>query len=263
MLVDCSRNLKIKHHLVEKVHAGYVRPIRNHDINELLDGQNGLAAYLQKVAQSYQATEEQPAHVWLECLETVFSHYSHLGIEELKLAFQLKEAGYFEAPGGEAYGGFFSAGTLAKVLRAYNQWRNKVIAGLHNAYYIQQAEAKKAEIIEQRKAKFDEKFPELIKAFAVQEKEVDGKKSWRRSWQDVPVFWYDVAKRKGMLNLDRETALEIFEDAKGIAAMEQPDEIPTLDRHSPEQDRAKTIARKLSVFRLLVLPIRAKHKKQP
>jgi hypothetical protein len=104
------------------------------------------------------------------------------------------------------------------------------------------------------KEKFEAEFPSIV--LKAKEKISD--------WRDVPEYFYEAIKKRWGIPFENGEAQAIFEDAKELAKLEiKIDESESLggglkarfearDRQNNLEEIAKTIARKLTVFRKVI-----------
>lgn len=86
-----------------------------------------IGVELEFAAKAYTGCTEVNGDVFQEMTEFVFLKFSHLGVMEIREAFRLAAAKEIAAD-LSAYYGFFTIKALGDVLRAYNLYRNKVVA---------------------------------------------------------------------------------------------------------------------------------------
>jgi hypothetical protein len=216
-----------------------------------------ITAKLMLTSQAYGARKEIHPIVMAEAVHFVAEKFKMLGPDEITEAYRMKAAGELEMPAGkgEMWAGEFSVQQLGEVLAAYLAHRRKVLAAYNKA------ESERQQVTEQhlRRERMQAEYEANFERNLAQNKIED--------WRGVPVHWYDTARRRKMLPLTSEEAQEILEDARQLARIEAQEaltEAKTIweqaaaskaaaDGESMEE-RAKIIARKLSVFRKLILP---------
>lgn len=230
---------------VAKSHANQIRHM------DQVEAYRQIDLLLPTIAQMYGQRAEVDDLVWKECIRLVYEKFPFLSIAELKEAYRQWSTGEIEAKGAEMYGGQFNAGQLGKILGAYADRRKRVLG----AYLREKEEIKEQEDRETRKRiaqeAFDTAFPHMI---------ANAKKTIT-DWREVPVFWYDAAMSRKMIEFEPGEALRIFEDAKELELIERANEqeegmksLADVFRQEEKNpiERAKVIARKLAVFRKLI-----------
>lgn len=241
--------------VLQTINKGYSAQLRDMPQNEAVAH---LEVTLTEVAQEYGARYEITENLLVECIRLVLRQFPYLGLEEIRQAFRLVHSQEIKIKGAEAYGGEFSASMLGKTLGAYSEYRRKAVAYLINEREEIKKEARRREIVAQRKKNFEATFWDKVKDFA-QEKGEDG--TYKNGWEDVPFWWYQVLIDRGRLQVDKEKALAVWEDAKEFnrhisedAAQDDPR--VKLEDFAPSPERVKTIARKVYVFREVILKLR-------
>lgn len=206
---------------------------------------------LPTIAQLYGQRNEVGDLIWKECTRLVYEKFPFLSVIELKEAYRQWSTGEIEVKGAEMYGGEFNVGQLGKILGAYCDRRKKVLGAFLRAKEDIQDQQRLNEKKEIMQRAFDDAFPGMI----------EKAKSEITDWRDVPAFWYDSALKRGMITFDQGEALQIFEDAKELEKIErigeQEEKAATLadvfkQTEVDPANRAKVIARKLTVFRKLI-----------
>lgn len=232
---------------IETVLAGRQNPVRTQD-----DAARLLFQQLPIIAQEYGARQKLAGHVLKECVSLVLEKFKTIGINEIREAYRLKSAGHLQAPGSEMWGGEFNADQIGKVLTAYVDHRRRIIDA-----YLKEVEAQKErERSEYRRREFDKKFPNMI----------EKARKEKTDWRDIPEYWYVAAMKRGMIEFEDGEAQLIFEEAKELAKMEYSEEYENaspikkiklqaaaLGHGDDLEFRAKLYARKISVFRKLIL----------
>lgn len=236
--------------VAKAVVAGYHQKIMH------LDGESAKKAILMEVrnlAKQYGARQEIDNDVVAECARLVFEKFATLGIMEIREAYRAYSVGEFEVEGGEMYGGVFNVSNFAKVLAGWKSHRGKVLLQYLNHLEEERMAATEKGKREKAMADFDRCFPKLL----------EKAKADFTSWQDVPVHWYDTARRLKMMSVTMEEAMPIFDEAKKIVASEQERERGNIATMSAAErkayksfdplQRAKIVARKITVYRKLII----------
>lgn len=218
-----------------------------------------LMMELPLVAQSYGARHEIDKEVYKECTRLVLSKFPGLGVNEIREAYRMKAAGELELPRGkgEMWGGEFNANQLGEVLAAYMEQRRRALGAYLKLVEEQRREAQRAEIVERQKADFLRIFPERVRQV-----------SEAKDWREVPEYIFDECRRRKMLKFEPGEADRIMQDAREMAKMEAEYEYEQgveqglgvfklkalrkiADDSTSLEERAKVIARKITLFRKL------------
>jgi len=227
----------------QKVAAYYLDKLRDkgEDTARIL-----ILAELPLIAQDYGAMSYN-LDIQHECVKLILDKFSHLAIGEIREAYREYASGESDVKGGEMYYGVFNAMNLGKVLTAYSENRRKVLA----AILTEASDSKRMSEDERRKAKqkarFDKEFPiTLMKA----KEKID-------HWRDVPEYFYHSAMKRGYIKFEKGEGQAILNDAKELVDMELTEwEETNTNRFRRKPDReslAKSIARKITVFRKIIL----------
>lgn len=202
-----------------------------------------IAQVLRQILPLY-GIDAKPEHL-IEITEFV-STYKLMSVEELKLAFEKFARQELNIDDHKLYGKVDLA-AIGKILTSYINWRHKI-------YYAIDSEDEKKRLKmeeEQRqieaKKKFYEEFPEMLSGFKGQ------------SYHDVPAYWYDAAINAGLINFADGEKKAIWEEALEIASRVKPDADNYFDLKTQlnnaaqiQETNAKTIARKLAVWRIVL-----------
>jgi hypothetical protein len=202
---------------------------------------------IKEVAKSYGSRTVTPENVIVECINIFLDKFSHLGLEEIKEAYRLWSIGQLNIKGSaEMYGGEFNAAQFGKIMAAYVEYRMTILGAYLNAREIEKREKEKAEVMERRKERNLETF------------RYDFDTADFKDYTEVPGWWFDVARKQGLIKIDKKTALEIFEKAQRIAAIqlekENGEETNIFKKvmgealEQKKQARAKVIAGQIAVF---------------
>lgn len=237
---DCSIDfLKI-------VSAGYAEQIRH-----VPNAAGRILIELPQVVKLYGGRQDIDSEVLKECAKLIVEKFGMISVLEIKEAYRQWSTGETNIKGAEMYFGEFNAGQLGKILGAYTDRRKKVLG----VYLREKEEMQEAQSREEKKRimkeAFDREFPLMIEAA----------KLTVTDWRDIPAFWYEAANNRGMIHFDRGEAVQIFKDAQDLAKLElqaeQEEKVMYLGdvfrrENKDPLERAKVIARKLTVFRKLI-----------
>jgi len=188
--------------------------------------------------------DAKPEHL-IEVTEFIGT-YKLIAVDEIKLAFEKFARQELNIDDHKLYGKVDLA-AIGKILTSYINWRHKI-------YYAIDSEDEKKRLKmeeEQRqleaKKKFYEEFPEMLSGFKGQ------------SYHDVPAYWYDAAMNAGLINYADGEKKAIWEEALEIASRVKPDADNYFDLKTQlnnaaqiQETNAKTIARKLAVWRIVL-----------
>lgn len=86
-----------------------------------------LTADLETCARQYTGCPNTKTLVFDEAVDFIADQFNFLNIGEIRLAFRLAAAGYFEGVNLRAYYGTFTVGMLGEVLVAYRQYRDELV----------------------------------------------------------------------------------------------------------------------------------------
>ena len=238
---------------IQRVYQGWKSPIRS-----IENADTAILAMILKLAKAYGATKEVDDTVLNECIEVVLESFSHLGLEEIPIAYRInaaKEEG--EQPkGAEMYYGAFTAKNLGRVLADYNKQRKKVIARLSNLEHEEMLAKAKQNRKEKAKAAFQYLKDNFLEIYS---EKVN--KSKIQSWEDIPEFYFTIAKEKKLLKFEQGEGNQILDEAKQILKIQLQNQISESKdailikslkiklKQEPDENQAKIIARKLSVWK--------------
>lgn len=90
-------------------------------------------------------------------IQFIFSNYSSLAVDEIKIAFELGVKGELNEPKLMEHFGNFSSMYFAKVIEAYKNYRNKVAKIINEVQALEQAKIRK-EVSEKEKIKVQHEF---------------------------------------------------------------------------------------------------------
>lgn len=215
-----------------------------------VDAGKTINLVLPTVAQLYGQKSPAADYTWSEATKLIIDKFPYLSINEIKEAYRQYFTGEIEAKGAEMYRGEFNVGSLGKILSAYSERRKKVLGT-----YLREKEEQKDREGQERKRRimqdaFNREFPKMI----------EKSRTEITDWREVPAYWYDSANKRGMIKFEQGEAVQIFQDAQELERIEranEQDESMTLAdvfrrQENNPLERAKVIARKLTVFRKLI-----------
>lgn len=217
---------------------------------------------LSEVAKEYGARDDVPPGILFECVRLIGTKFAFLGVDEIREAYRQWAAGEIEAKGAEMYGGQFNAAQLGKVLSAYSENRKKIVSEYVTASMKAKEELESAKRQEKQRAWYEDNFDMLLQSCRAED------------WREIPHHWFDTAWRRKMFNMSAEQIEEIKRDADELAQMEIETELEeTADKYKRKNlqayieaggtvDRARVIAKKIAVFRFIILPLRVNESKR-
>jgi len=232
-----------------------------------------VSGVITEVAKEYGAREMIDNSILKECIRLVVGSKGHpgkfgmIGLSEIREAYRQWASGEIQVKGGEMYGGSFNAAQFGKVLTAYLDKRKQVIAAFTTLKREQEWKEAEQRRDEKWKSEYEENFEKYLQECTAE------------SWKEIPIHWYDTAMRRGLIDFEKGEAVLIYEEAKGLAKAELISEMQNVENifqkagwktqmESGEwsEDRAKVIARKITVFRKLTqngIDSRANRKMHP
>lgn len=209
-----------------------------------------LGEQIDKLSRQYGAREKPDPETVRECLALVGTKFAYLAPDELREAYRMFAAGEIEHAAGEMYGGRMNARQLGAILTAYVDHRKYEMAAYLRAKHEMEEEREKAEKAEKAKRGFEESFLSEL-AQAVESCE---------DWREIPEYWYQSLKDRGMIEFTKEEAFQIYEDAGQLTILEENNRIKEKQETgnifrdiAPRENIQKSIARKLTVFRKYIL----------
>jgi hypothetical protein len=150
----------------------------------------------------------------IEASKFVMAKFSHLGVSEIKDAFQMAAANEFEDVNMTSYYGQMSIATLGDILDAYTKHRNKTIAKYLELKDKAQKQYDKEVEKEERNNAARQKIKTDIEAAIISIQQ--GVQFWP-TWQDVPVHYAETAVAEGWLEVSPEFKKMIWEESKELA----------------------------------------------
>lgn len=178
----------------------------------------------------------------------IIKTFGQIASNEIEIAFRLFAAEKLELDEDVKFYGKANMHTIGKILNSYTAYRRKIIA----AYDNEQAGLRHMEEYEVKKKRerddLYQRFPNMLKEFSSD------------NYEDVPLFWYDMATNLGLLTWEEGEKRTLWDEAKQLALLEKPDsnDLITIRSHARKieagnRERAVVIAQKLAVWRKLIL----------
>lgn len=225
---------------------GYSNQIRH---TEQAAGQ--IFIELGQIVKLYGGRSEIDPEVLKESAKNIIDNFGFISVTEIREAYRQWANGETKVKGAEMYGGEFNAAQVGKIISAYCERRKRVLGT-----YLREKEGRREQ--EQRKEKkrimqedFEKEFPKMIER--AREEITD--------WREIPAYWYQSAIDRDMISFEQGEAVQIFKEAQEIEKAERANDdegkVMTLgdvfkQTEKDPLDRAKVIARKLTVFRKLI-----------
>ncbi|NDG19887.1 MAG: hypothetical protein EB117_16710 [Betaproteobacteria bacterium] len=184
---------------------------------------------------------------YMETADYIGRNYKLISPEEIRTAFELYSTSQLDLDEDVKFYGKINIHTLGKIINSYILWRNKI------TYVIEKEKAEKLEqdILEKKREilsrEYDKDFENKLKNFTSDD------------FNDVPIYWYDIAVRLGYLNWEEGEKEKLWEEAKQLALQEKPESDAMIDRKAHLKKiaegnipRARVIAFKLAVFKKII-----------
>ena len=233
------------------VAACHQRQIRHDQVNA---SARLMTSELDHIAKNYGARQEIEKDSLKEMTKFIVENFGFLALDEIRKAYQMWASEEIKVEGGEIYGGVFNVRQIGKVLAAYNEKRKAVLGNYLRIVQEEKERIEQEKREQEMKARFEIEFPaRLMKA-----------KETITDWREVPEYFYDSIQKRWGIEFEPGEAQEIFEDAKEIARLEIAGTLAdsfggglkarfeAMDREKAFEEIAKTIARKITVFRKIV-----------
>lgn len=206
------------------------------------------------ISSEYGAKKEIEISTAKECVKFIFERFGHLAVDEIRKAYRMWASEEILTKGAEFYSGSFNVAQIGKVLSAYNEVRKRVLGNYLSIVQAEQEELERQQKAETAKGRFEVEFPEIV----MKAKETVGE------WREVPAYFYESIQKRWPMRFEPGEAQEIFEEAKELASLEIKKEreesysgglrarFEAMDRERSFEEIAKTIARKIAVFRKVI-----------
>ena len=193
----------------DAVAKGYYNPIRK---TQREYARKALLVLLPKLSDLFGGRHQIKEEVLAACVEIVLRNFSHLGLEELSVAYELHHRDKLDARDAEMYGGIFNAANMTKILTAYTKYRQKLIA--HYLRLTEVAATEKAE-----KERQDQKRQQFLAGIPA---EIEAKRPRIQSWKDIPVYWFEACIELKIFKrpVDSEPIRQLQKKAKIAAELE-------------------------------------------
>lgn len=220
----------------KKIIEGYLEPIRKFEKQSIGPV---LAQNIMICATLYCGMSEGEImkQTIIEASKFVMAKFQHLGVAEIKDAFQMAAANEFENINMTSYYGQMSIATLGDILDAYTKHRNKTVAKYLELKENAQKQYDKEVEKEERNNAARLKIKTDIEAAIISIQQ--GIYFWQ-TWHEVPVHYAEIAVGAGWVEVSPEYKKKIWEESKELAKKEL---IKTAQDHSNlvEARKAKQI----------------------
>lgn len=218
-----------------------------------------IEAQVKFICESYGARVKVGKEPLKEAARIVREKFAFIAPEEITEAYRLWACGEIQAPGAEMYGGQFNAAQLGKILSAYCEKRRPLIGAYLRELQREEWEQKKAGHANAWREHYENNFEEAIRKL----------KARAKGWQDVGAHLYATALRRGLIRFGPGEAQQVYEEALQCAREEAKAayekgrngghsffQLRELEKAMADEksieERAREIARKISVFRKLL-----------
>ena len=140
------------------------------------------------------------------CADFILEFHSGLNMKEIEHAFKIASSGKFDI-NIETYFGKFNVSILGKVLKAYQQLRNKIIVQIEEAEKKEQQKLKQ----EQDKEKIDKLNAETRSYVIDQYKQI---KETGNIPDNIPAYWAKILVEQGIIDFNQRKKNLIYSEAK-------------------------------------------------
>jgi len=200
----------------KKIIEGYLEPIRKFEKQSIGPV---LAQNIMICATLYCGMSEGEImkQTIIEASKFVMAKFQHLGVSEIKDAFQMAAANEFENINMTSYYGQMSIATLGDILDAYTKHRNKTVAKYLDLKENAQKQYDKEVEKEERNNAARLKIKTDIEAAIISIQQ--GVYFWQ-TWHEVPVHYAEIAVGAGWVEVSPEYKKKIWEESKELAKKE-------------------------------------------
>jgi hypothetical protein len=173
--------------------------------------------------------------------------FGQIATNEIEIAFRMFSAETLELDDDVKFYGKANMHTIGKILNGYMSYRRKIIASHDNEVAALRHQVQMEERGRIEREKLYEEFPTMIKEFT------------GKTFDDVPLYWYDMCLKFDMITYDEGEKRALWEEAQAIALKEPPEslDLMTIRSHAKKIEqgnmkRAVVIAQKLAVWRKVI-----------
>jgi hypothetical protein len=173
--------------------------------------------------------------------------FGQIAANEIEIAFRLFSASALELDDDIKFYGKANMHTIGKIINGYMVYRRKIIASHDNEVAALRHQKDMEERGQKEREKIYAEFPTMIKDFA------------GKTWEDVPLYWYDLCIKFNMIDYEEGEKRALWEEAQAIALKEPAEslDLMTIRSHAKvieqgNMKRAVVIAQKLAVWRKVI-----------
>ena len=177
----------------------------------------------------------------------IIKTFGQIAANEIEIAFRLFSASALELDDDIKFYGKANMHTIGKIINGYMVYRRKIIASHDNEVAALRHQKDMEERGQKEREKIYAEFPTMIKDFA------------GKTWEDVPLYWYDLCLKFNMIDYEEGEKRALWEEAQAIALKEPPEslDLMTIRSHAKvieqgNMKRAVVIAQKLAVWRKVI-----------
>jgi hypothetical protein len=193
--------------------SGYDNPIRSMSKDQVVQQVQPMLMICAKMYCGVREDRTLP-ELTQEATRFVYSKFSSLGLEEIREAFSMAAANYFDGVDMKAYFGTFTIAMLGDILAAFTKYRNKIV----NELLDSQDKAARAEAEESAKLLKNEETrhavcQEIVTAIQAAQ---DGMPFWEH-WEDIPAYYSKIALESGVIAVEGEKKKMLWQEAQRLA----------------------------------------------
>lgn len=200
----------------KKIVEGYLQPIRKFERQTIAPV---IAENIMICARLYCGMKDSEImkETVIEAAKFTIQKFSHIGVNEIKDAFQMAAANEFQDVNMTAYFGQMSISTLGDILDAYTKHRNKTIAKYLDLKEKAQKQYDREVEKEEKNNAARQKIKNDIEAAIISIQQ--GIQYWQ-SWRDVPIHYAEIAVSEGWIEVSPEFKKRVWEESKILAKKE-------------------------------------------
>lgn len=173
--------------------------------------------------------------------------FGQIATNEIEIAFRMFSAETLELDDDVKFYGKANMHTIGKIINGYMVYRRRIIASHDNEIAALRHQKDMEERGQKEREKLYAEFPTMIKDFT------------GKTWEDVPLYWYDMCLKFDMITYEEGEKRALWEEAQAIAIKEPPEslDLMTIRSHAKiieqgNMKRAVVIAQKLAVWRKVI-----------
>ena len=176
----------------------------------------------------------------------IIQTFGQISSKEIEIAFRLFSAESLELDDDIKFYGKINMHTIGKILNAYMVFRRRIIAAHDSEQEAMRLNADLEERAKKTKQDIYTNFPQMVKEFK------------GKTYDDLPLYWFDIATNLGLINYEEGEKAIIWEKAKAVALEEPPEALDLISIRSHKRlieqgntSRAVVIAKKMVMWRKL------------